>query len=243
MKNLLFLTSHRQVEEINFYGRFLKNCYNVKNFDLFLLVNNTKIDLNKVNDAFESLPNKNKKLVITNKTCGYQFGLHEAISNYFDFFSEYDNVIHSHPDVFIVDDFPLNEILHSNLEIPIITNMMFGINESTKSVPSTDLFVFRPKKLKINIFKEWEFFKNSIKDGFTCPMLENHFVDIDNFLFQYQLISEQFLEYQIKKYKIPFLNIKRYDNDNWKPTRICAWGCWHQHDLFEVESYLNARNM
>jgi hypothetical protein len=208
-KNLLFLTSHRQVDELYFYGEFLKKTEEIKNFDFVIHINNLNLDYNRVNHFFKNIPNKNKYIIVTDKNCGYNMGPHEALSDTFWLFKHYDNVIHTHPDVFIVDEKKFLNILNSN------EDKAFLVNYSTKNTiewMSTDLFIFRPKLFSDNIF-------SSYKDNLN--------IGCESFL--YKAVIENNISHQY---------IQRFSDRNWEPRRPCLWGAYHEHDLNKIISLL-----
>ena len=149
MKNLIFLTSHRQLDEIYLYGEFLKKSNCLKEFDFLLHVNNPSLD---ITDSYDNIPNKNKNFIITSKNCGYSTGLHEAISDNFEIIKNYDNVIHSHPDIFPINEQKILDIIHQNQDYSFIVNYSVA---HEKEWMSTDLFIFKPKLFKENPFKDY----------------------------------------------------------------------------------------
>ena len=213
MKNLLLITSHRQIAEISLNAKFLQASKFIKNFDLLLHVNNFNLDLNEVRTRFNEFPNLNKHLILTNKNNGYALGPHEAISDNFEILKEYDNVIHTHTDVFITKDELLYNIVNSHKDAHLLINR--GMMHLGMTLPSSDLFIIRPKLLEKNIFKDY-----NIPDvkGFQC---------------------EKFLDYQINKFNISHQILPRWPNEAWNPSRKeDDWGCWHEHNLSQVRDKL-----
>jgi len=149
MKLLLFITGHRQLIEYHYFNRFLKRLE--LTCDIFIYCNNSEIDKDILTYYHEF--NAPKRLFITTLNDGYRTGGVEAVSEGYDMgiFKDYDYVIHLHPDVFIIDDNPLKDILIQNLN----NDTVFFI---THSIPneqffSFDFFIFKPTLLPINIFK------------------------------------------------------------------------------------------
>ena len=218
MKVLLFLSSHKQLEEIYLYGQFLKRyCPTISTFDFILHINNINIDISKAGNYFQTIPNENKQLIFTSKNKGYTFGHMEACADYFDLFKEYDYVIHTHPDIFITQE----EILLKILEIFYSKHYVFIVNNSIKDdnkFMSTDFIIFRPKLLSFNIFKDFEKYYNiyNLNTGGS----EHALYDILN------------------KNNISYFFIKRFDNDHWEPRRIDMIGLWHEHNLERITQYL-----
>jgi len=214
MKILLFITSHGQLKEYNYFSKFLKKLNLNKICDVYIYCNNTNIS-NEIVDYYKNFDQKNKYLLITSLNSGYRVGGVEAVSNGIELgiFKEYDYVIHLHPDVFITDDAYLTQVLEENLH----NDTVFFI---TKSIPnddhffSFDFFIFKPKLLNTNIFIEE--------------------------LYSFNYYPEYYLHHVINKYKIKYTYIKRYNNDSWMPRRIDDnLKLYHEHDLKKVEDLLS----
>jgi len=151
MKLLLFITGHRQLIEYHYFHLFLKRLELNTMCDVFIYCNNSEIDKDLLTYYKEF--NAPKQLFVTTLNSGHRTGGVEAVSEAYDMgiFKEYDYVIHLHPDVFIIDDAPLKQIMTQNLT----NDTVFFI---THSIPneqffSFDFFIFKPKLLPINIFK------------------------------------------------------------------------------------------
>ena len=217
MKILLIITGHQQLNEY-FYNSFIlkEQCgFLSENSDLFIHVNKNDIGHNLI-DFYNMFPQKNKKLFITTKNEGYRLGGIEAISDIIDMnvCSEYDYVIHTHPDVIFTRD----DIIKKHMEENLHNDTCFFI---TKSMPgddnffSFDFFMFKPKLLKINIFKTIDFYR-------------------------YDSSPEHFLHDVIINNNINYTMIKRYNNEFWHPRRIDEHlGIWHEHDLYRLDLYIS----
>jgi hypothetical protein len=231
MKNLLFITAHRHVDEISLYADFLNRTTHIKDFDLILHINNLDTDTHRIKESFKLIPNKNKHLILTDKNCD-PYGPMQALSDYYNHLIGYDNVIHSHIDVFIADENTLIDKINSK------TDKAFLVNHSFKGIDdwmSTDLFIFRPKLLTKDIFKDWV-------NHFGLP-LGGHKIGPCCEQFDCRHVGpccEQFLYWQIKKNNISYEYIKRFDTDHWDPRRVCMWGCYHEHDLAKARAYIQA---
>jgi hypothetical protein len=193
------------VEELYFYGEFLKKTQEVKNFDLVIHINNLELNFEKVNQFFKNIPNKNKHLILTDKNVGYNMGPHEALSDTFWLFKHYDNVIHTHPDVYIVDEKKFLNVLNSNEDKALLVNYSVP---TTNEWMSTDLFFLRAKLLKENIFSSYQ---------------ENLNIGCEAFLYK-----------TVKENKISHQYIQRFIDKNWEPRRPCLWGAYHEHDLRKI---------
>jgi hypothetical protein len=214
MKVLLFITGHKQLEEYNYFSRFLKRLKLNAICDIFIHCNNPDIH-NSIVNYYQNFNQQNKKLFITSINAGYRVGPVEAISEGIELgiFKDYDYVIHLHPDVFIIDDNYLIEVLLENLN----NDVVFLVNKSVPHDPkflSFDFFIFKPKLLTKNIF-------------------------IDE-LYTFKQAPEHYLHDMIIKYNIKYIFVKRFNNDNWEPRRIDEnLRLYHEHDLNKVQSLLN----
>jgi hypothetical protein len=214
MKILLFITGHKQLEEYNYFSRFLKRLKLNALCDIFIHCNNPDIH-NSIINYYQNFNQQNKKLFITSINAGYRVGGVQAISEGIELgiFKDYDYVIHLHPDVFIIDDNYLTEVLLENLN----NDVVFLVNKSVPHNPkflSFDFFIFKPKLLTKNIF-------------------------IDE-LYTFKQAPEQYLHDMIIKNNINYIYVKRYNNDNWEPRRIDEnLRLYHEHDLNKVQSLLN----
>jgi hypothetical protein len=217
MNILLFITGFDQLIQYDYFRRFLEPLDLNFICDIYIYCNNPNIspDIFKYYQRFSQ---KNKYLFITPQNSGYRTGGVEALSNGIEMgiFSNYDYIIHLHPDVFITDDKYLMNILISNID----NDNVFFI---TKSVPddnffSFDFFIFKPKLLKKNIF---------IED-----------------LYNFKTSPEVYLHDMIKKYNIKYSYIKRFDNNNWHPRRIDDnLKLYHEHDMSKVKDILKKRQL
>lgn len=220
MKVLLFITSHRQVKEYEYCAYFFNHLEKLNKIcDIYIYCNNPDIseDILKYYKQFNI---KNKKIFITNINDGYYRGGFEAMSIAYDnnVFKDYDYVIHCHPDVFITDDEYLMQILNDNYENDYIFLMTFSFPNDEKFL-SGDIFIFKPKLLKENIFK----YELSLFLSINIP------AEVHNYN-------------MFHKYNIKYLIIKRFKDDNCRPRRISEYlKDWHEHDLSKVEDYINNR--
>lgn len=222
MKNLLFLTAHRHIEEIGVYAKYLTKTNKIKNFDLILHVNKADTNIQSVRDYFALIPNKNKHLIITDINIS-PHGLHKALSDFYPLLKEYDNVIHSHPDVYIYNEDAFLEKLYGYPDKTFIVNYSLG-SHSNQDWMSTDIFFFKPKDLKTNIFDNW-------KKYYGLPVCNLPFVHAKE-CNTHAPICEQFLYWQVINNNYSYIHVKRFDNDHGQdPRRVCMWGCYHEHDL------------
>ena len=172
-QNLLLITSHRQMEELDLLGKFLNRTSVIKNFDLILHVNKSDVDLGYIQRCFIKYPNVHKHLIFTTKNAGYALGTHETIANLYHHFSKYENVLHVHPDVFILDENKLLNIINNDTEYALILSQC---NLPKLQMLSTDMFIIRPKLLPFNIFSNFvlEEYKNVICETFLEMEINKH---------------------------------------------------------------------
>lgn len=214
MKILIFITGFRQVKEYDYFSRFLRRLNILNNTcDIFIYCNNSSIS-NDIVTYYQSFSQKNKHLYITSLNIGFSMGGVEAISSGIEMgiFSDCDYVIHLHPDVFIVSESKIVEILNDNAD----NDYVFFVNKSEPDNDpafSFDFFIFKPKLLRRNIF-------------------------IDK-LYSYQDTPERYLYDVITENNIKFKLVKRFATDYWFPRRIDEnLNLYHEHDLGLVEALL-----
>lgn len=211
---LLYLSSHRQVKEFDYFSQFFNKLDKLRQMcDLYIHCNNKDVseDITKYYKQFDV---KNKQLHVGSKNCGYNMGHIEMLSDDYDagVFAGYDYVINCQADVFIIGEEPLLDVLNRKCG-----DSVFFI---TKSIPdderffSTDFLIFRPKLLTMNIFKEE--------------------------LYTWRDWPEHYLYYILQKYNIKYEFLKRFDNDNWQPSRLDLLKLWHERDLSLIETYAKA---
>ena len=210
---LLFITSFRQLKEFEYYSFFFNRFTTLNKIcDLYIHCNNKDIseDLVKYYKKFNL---DNKHLFISSKNLGYTMGNIEALSDSYDsgIFSQYDYIIHSHPDVFMLEEEPIVNLLKKNMKTDTAFYISQGLPDD-QSFLQTDFFIFKPNLLSINIFK----------------------YDINN----WKGIGEHYMYYILTKYNIKYELIKRFDNNTWHPRRIDNYKVWHEHDLSLVEAYI-----
>jgi len=218
MKVLLFITGYRQLEEYKYFNILLKQLKLNNICDIYIYCNNPDIQ-NEIIQYYQMFDQKNKHLFITSLNSGFRSGGIEAVSNGIDMgiFKDYDYVIHLHPDVFITDDSYLMDVLLENLN----NNIVFF---TTKCLPyyerhfAFDFFIFKPKLLLTNIFKEE--------------------------LYSFDTFPEYYFYDMIEKYNIKHIVIKRYDNNFWEPRRIDDnLKLYHEHDLENIVNLLKSRQL
>jgi hypothetical protein len=142
---LLFLTFHRQYDEIFFNSLFFnKSNFLKSNFDVLLHCNNPAFTYDKIKNisSFET----NVNIIITNKNCGYRYGGPEATTDTFQLFSNYKYVIQSHPDCYITKTDDLEKTLEKTFDYAV--SPVYHVN---RMCYSTDFYIVSPKN---NIFEQ-----------------------------------------------------------------------------------------
>ena len=109
MKILFFITMHRQLDELKIYSYFFNKFNHIKNFDIFIYNTNKNISEQMVRNNVNVNTNVYVHCDANNE--GYVLGLFSGLSQNYDFYREYDFIVHLHPDVFILDDKKLYELL------------------------------------------------------------------------------------------------------------------------------------
>lgn len=216
MKVLLFVTGCRHVKEYDYFNRFLQRLNTLSDIcDLFIHCNNSDIS-EKILTYYKQFKQKNKFLYVTSLNIGHAMGGVEALSTGIDMgiFNAYDYVIHLDPDVYITDETRIIEVLRDNLE----NDCVFFMNKSypdDERFFSFDFFIFKPRLLKSNIFKEGLYSGGEIVEHHVCDA--------------------------ILRNKVKFKLIKRFEDDNWFPRRVDEHlKLYHEHDLKLVEELFNA---
>jgi hypothetical protein len=231
MKNLILITSHNQTEEFMIAPTLLKKTNFLWQFDLILHNNNKNIDQKYLRNCFDLFPNANKKLIHTEKNAGYVQGLHQTLSDLYDEWKQYDNVLHLHCDVFVVDENKLLQVMVSNMDHAFVFSMcnppdpVLYKNFPQNRMISTDIFVIRPKLLNTNVFA-----------NYVLPEYNQPNVCVDG-----NMVNpwcELILQTELEKHNVSYAVVKRFDNESWWPRRPCLWGCWHEHNYSKIKKYL-----
>lgn len=223
-KILLLYTSHRQLYEVYLQGllyqRFPENYKNISNVDILFYCNSSEIPEQKLIKYLNLWPQKNKTLIHTDKNIGYKWGGHEAVSETYDIWKDYDTCIHIHPDVFILQDNIIWNIIN-NTNTDFITSYNLDPNK-TKHF-AFDFFIFNPKQ----IFNKHD----KIFNFFDLYLDENQRNNTD--------MPEQLLLQLINKYNLTSGIVQRYHNHHWEPRRPDMIGLYHEHDLNKIINITN----
>jgi hypothetical protein len=212
MKNLLFYTSHRQLNEIEYSSFFFNQSEILKNnFDVFIHCNNEQISLQEL--RHKSKFQTKTDILVTSKNSGYKYGHIEALHDLFTMLSKYEMVIHLHPDCYIVKDDIIQYLLNEQFDVAVSPCTCMD----SEKCYNTDFFCF---KTKIN-------FLNSYYDIFS-----KHGDDY---------APEKFLHEVLSCSKLNILELNRYSNKICDYRAIDNIGLWHEHDTFKIEQYIRSK--
>jgi hypothetical protein len=217
MKILILVTGHQQNLEYKYFGQLLSRCAFLSSSQCEVFIHSNKYN-NDISENIKYILNK-KNVHVTNKNAGYTLGGIEAVGDCIDMLnlcspdSDYDFVIHVHPDVFITNDTMLVNILNDEL----YSDNVFLLNKSFHDdfCASFDFFIFKPRLLNKNIFANYANWQDS---------------------------PERYLKQMITSNDIKYKYIKRFDNDHYEPRRIDLNLMWHEHNLEKVEKFIQITN-
>jgi hypothetical protein len=164
MNNVIFYTSHRQLEEIYYSAQFFnKSDYLKNNFEVILHCNNPNYSMQQLKEkaVFETKTN----IILTSKNSGYNFGAFEALSDNFELLKKYENVIHTHPDCQIVDSNKI-ELILPNINDIAVSNFY----HLQKNCYSSDFFIFKPT---CNYFKDWNTASTHVAEHWFYDLVTN----------------------------------------------------------------------
>ena len=226
-KILLLYTSHRQLQEVHLqsllYNKFPNNYNKIKNVDVLFYCNSTQVSKDELSKYLKLLPQKNKKLIYTSKNCGYMWGGHEAVAETFHIWKDYDLCIHIHPDVFILRDDTLFNIINDT-KTDFITS--FNLNPQKTPHFSFDFFMFRPSQILNKL--------NATKDSLEINFFNLYLEEKEKYD-----MPEKLLLRIIQKYNLSTTIVQRYPNNHWEPRRPDMIGLYHEHDLNKIVDMLN----
>lgn len=209
MKILFFITMHRQLDELKIYSYFFNKFNYIKNFDIFIYNTNQNVSEQMIRNNLNL--NTNIYIHCDHNNEGYILGLFSGLSQNYDSYKEYDFIIHLHPDVFILDDKKLYELLIDKKD----KNIDFFVSQVVEAPFAylTDLFIFKPKN---NFISKYINYKNH---GGAETIL-------------FSIIEDN----NLKKHLF-----SRYPNDKiaGKNRQIDEYDIWHEHKLENVLDYIH----
>lgn len=165
MKILFFMTGHRQLEEYQIQKSIFEKFPDDIDHDL-IVHSNSSIPASEIEKRLQGLRSL-KKVCAQMPNKGYATGHFHALKESYAMFTDYDYVIHLHPDVFVIDssrlfsgvkvafdwgfDFYLSYMLHVNTPSGLTETR--NINGREMNIYyHTDMFGFNPKSLTPNFF-------------------------------------------------------------------------------------------
>lgn len=209
MKLLWHFNSHRQFEEYYLSSLFFNRSeFLKKHANVLVTCNNQKIniDLLKKQCVYDC---EVEVVRTTNPINGVHTGQLVALNETFHKFKDYDFVIHTTPDVYLVEDKHLINLL--NEEINSDNHMVFDYHKRYPRTYCTDFFLFKPQKI-INFFGE------NFDPTQECHSIEAHVYKMVNSL------------------KIPHRTICRGDSSlSWQ---VDDFGLIHNHNKDIIKNIL-----
>lgn len=204
MRILWHFNSHRHFEEYFLSSQFFNRSeFLKKNAQVLVTCNNVNIDLELLREQCE-YECKLDVVRTTNPANGVHTGQFVSLDETFHRFFDYDFVIHTTPDVYLVEDRFLVKLLEEELDS---TNHMIVDYHPThphaEFTYSTDFFVFKPKLIT-------NFFNDKFDPTPDCHSIETH------------------MYRSIHKYKIPHRTICRGKSSlRWQ---VDDFGLIHNHN-------------
>lgn len=168
MKILWHYNSHRHFEEYSLSSEFFNRSNFLRNnAHVLVTCNNDSIDLETLRNVCKYKCDLNI-VKTTNPTNGVHTGQFVAINETFHMLKNYDFVIHTTPDVYIVNDEPLIKLL--NEEYASESHMVVDYHPyhpHCEKLYCTDFFIFKPQKV-------YNFFGESFEPTPDCHSIETH---------------------------------------------------------------------
>lgn len=224
MKTLIFYTSHRQTWEIAMSGLFLARMSSLRDIDVTIHCNCPKLfsSVRLLSCAFNYT--SRSSLILSRKNAGYTYGHIEAIVDSFHYFTNYDLIVHLHPDVFIVDERSFRNLLDGFLCDParhlFYVSYMRNFHSPDNTRYCTDFFAFRP-------------------DPKVADALARYSEDVGRNLNH----PELFLARVIQEGSLPCRIFKRTQWMGEGPRCIEETGLWHEHNWKRVTKFLLKKNI
>jgi hypothetical protein len=180
MKVLFFYTGHKHSKEMIDQGHLLRKHEFLKKVSSVFYYNNNynKDHIENIENSLKNMPVKYRSYH-TEKNAGYYLGLFEGLEYGYEnkIFDEFDYVIHIHPDVYILDESRIKEILEEYLHKKV-SFIVFRDNNEGRETYFSDIFVFKPKYIEKGTFSLFNSFKD-VKievDGKKKPMEAEYIV-------------------------------------------------------------------
>jgi len=216
MRILFFYTGYRQLAEISHSALFAQRYqHDFKDADVIYHCNNTAIGRDTLESLVGDFANPIKKIITTDKNTGFRLGHIEAIADSYPLIQEgeYDWVIHLHPDVYLTDEARFLGLLHK-ADTSEQNAIMFPLFEADAMAYTTDLFAWKPTRVKRDVFSDYK-----------------------NYVNRSDVIPETYLYESLHRQNVPILSVKRYRGRGWQ-REIDEVGAWHPHEQARVENFL-----
>ena len=219
MRLAILYTSHRQWAELDYLPAFFERASRLKHqVDILFHCNNGQIDEAALRDKLAKIPARSVTVRVSpsKNTGGYVYGQYEAMADMWDHvdFSQWDWVIHMHPDLFIADETKLFGVIDQaeRAGAELIVSAVFG-----HRLPSfgTDCFIFKPVPAVRGVF-----------DGYI-PLLSTPI----------RIPTENLFFIEVHRARLKYLVVPRYAHGHYHKD-IDRWGIWHEHNLRRVAAYL-----
>lgn len=223
MKIAVLYTSYRQFREFDLTPAFYARTQRLqREADLLFHCNNAEIDQAALRDKVEKIPVRSRLIrnAPQQNSGGYPYGQFEAIVDLWTHvdLSQWDWIIHLHPDIFIADEQPLLSAIESadRAGHDTLVTRIFGHRSPNFA---TDFFAFKPQPRFKAIF---ESYLPLLKTPIVVPLEALFFIEVHRAGANYAVA--------------PRFASGHYHRD------VDALGLLHEHDLPRVQAYLNNPN-
>jgi len=219
MKIAILYTSHRQWQELDYTPAFFERTERVKReVDVLFHCNNGEINETALCEKLAKIPAKSLHVRYSpqQNTGGYPYGQFEAIVdlwNHLDL-TQWDWIIHFHPDIYIADERPLLAAIESAERDgkEMLLTKVFGHKSPTFG---TDFFAFKPLPGFKAIFESY------------VPLLATPIVVPLEALF--------FIE--VHRAGVKYIVAPRYRHGHYHRD-FDGLGLWHEHNMRRIAAHL-----
>ena len=229
MKILWHYNSHRHIEEYYLSSCFFnRSDFLKKHSDVLVCCNKQSIDLDELRSKCIYECESCEVVRSTNPSNGVHTGQLVALNETFHKFEKYDFVIHSTPDVYVVDDKHLIALLQEELDTDnhmIVDHHPY--HPDCNYLYSTDFFIFKPRKITNFFGDEFGPTENSIESHLYKKI---HALNIPHRVICRGLTS---LHWQVDEYGMIHNHnkdiIRNILNNNVRPDRASARSHMRSH--------------
>lgn len=212
MKVLIFFTSHRQSHEFYYQSKIINN-YTLFKPDILVYNNNVNIGHESIKSKFNLNSDIRLEIYQDSENTGYSTGLFTGLVKCFDKFTNYDYIIHTHPDVFLINENKIFEILKENLHNDTDFLVSKFPEENPMEFIFSDFFIFKPR---VNFFINYQNVHDMITERDNTQIAQ----------------AEQILFNLCKEENIIFFErYKNLDDFNLLQRQIDRFNIIHTHDL------------